>query len=111
MQPSNRPRSAARIFAGSSQLFVGPTSSFVLAQMKVRSSTRATSLGCERARKECGRLAGLRRTKVPERTSSSHNPSYSSSDPSHQCTVAGLQSAVASSTHASSVLFEVRVVG
>ena len=40
----------ALIFAGSSQLLVGPASSFVFEQMKVRSSTRATSLGCERAR-------------------------------------------------------------
>ena len=43
------------ISAGSIQLFVGPASSLVLEQMNVRSSTRATSLGSERARKLFGR--------------------------------------------------------
>ena len=100
MQPSNRPRSVARIFAGSSQLFVGPASSFVFAQMKVRASTRATSLGWERARNECGRFAGFRRTNVPASTNPSHSASYSSSDPSHQWTDAGLQRSSIASTHA-----------
>ncbi len=50
MQPSNRRSSVARISRGSIQLFVGPAASFDWLQMKVRSSMRATSLGCERAR-------------------------------------------------------------
>ncbi len=50
MQPLNRPLSVARISAGSTQLLVGPASSFDFEQMKVRSSTRATSEGSERAR-------------------------------------------------------------
>ncbi len=47
MQPSNSPLSVARISAGSRQLLVGPASSSSSEQMKVRSSTRATSLGSE----------------------------------------------------------------
>ena len=50
MQPSNNSRSVARISCGSRQLFVGPASSSVAEQMNVRSSTRATSDGSERAR-------------------------------------------------------------
>ena len=50
MQPSNRPVSVARISAGSRQLLVGPASASSSEQMKVRSSTRATSPGSERAR-------------------------------------------------------------
>ena len=46
----------ARIFAGATQLFVGPASSSRSLQMNVRSSTRATSDGSERARKLPGRL-------------------------------------------------------
>jgi hypothetical protein len=44
MQPSNRPFSVARISAGGAQLLVGPASSLFIEQMKVRSSTRPTSL-------------------------------------------------------------------
>jgi hypothetical protein len=50
MQPSKRRFKVARISRGSTQLLVGPASSFLSLQMKVRSSIRATSLGCERAR-------------------------------------------------------------
>ena len=50
MQPLKRPFSISRISAGSRQLLVGPASSSVSEQMKVRSSTRATSAGSERAR-------------------------------------------------------------
>ena len=50
MQPSNRPASLSRISAGSVQLFVGPASCSSSEQMNVRSSTRATSPGSERAR-------------------------------------------------------------
>jgi len=50
MQPSNRPFRVWRISFGSVQLLVGPACSLVAEQMKVRSSTRATSLGSEHAR-------------------------------------------------------------
>ena len=50
MQPSNSGCSVARISAGATQLLVGPASSLLLEQMKVRSSTRATSLGSLQAR-------------------------------------------------------------
>jgi hypothetical protein len=50
MQPSNSGASVARISAGAIQLLVGPASSFCSEQMKVRSSTRATSDGSEQAR-------------------------------------------------------------
>jgi hypothetical protein len=49
MQPSNRPFSRARISTGSAQLLVGPASISISEQMKVRLSTRATSLGSEAA--------------------------------------------------------------
>src|ERR1044072_5828104 len=45
MQPLKRPFSFSRISAGSHQLLVGPASSSLSEQMKVRSSTRATSPG------------------------------------------------------------------
>ena len=50
MQPSNRGASVARISSGAIQLLVGPASSLRCEQMKVRSSTRATSLGSDQAR-------------------------------------------------------------
>ena len=49
MQPENSGSSVARISSGAVQLFVGPASSSFSEQMKVRSSTRATSLGSEAA--------------------------------------------------------------
>ncbi len=50
IEPANSSPSASRISLGSRQLFVGPASSSVVEQMKVRSSTRATSPGSENAR-------------------------------------------------------------
>ena len=50
MLPLKRPKRISFISAGSAQLLVGPASFRDFAQMNVRSSTRATSLGCERAR-------------------------------------------------------------
>ena len=47
MLPANSPCSFVRISAGSIQLLVGPASISCSEQMKVRSSTRATSLGSE----------------------------------------------------------------
>src|ERR1700722_15482900 len=50
MQPSKRPSSVLRICDGSIQWLVGPASCGRFEQMKVRSSTRATSDGSEQAR-------------------------------------------------------------
>jgi len=50
MLPRKSSVSCARIFVGSSQLLVGPASSFFSEQMKVQSSTRATSSELERHR-------------------------------------------------------------
>ena len=49
MQPLNSSLSFLRISNGSIQLLVGPALSFESEQMNVRSSTRATSRGSERA--------------------------------------------------------------
>jgi len=46
--PAYRPRSVSFISDGAFQLLVGPASSFRFEQMKVNSSTRATSPGSER---------------------------------------------------------------
>ena len=102
IEPSKRPRSVARISAGSSQLFVGPASSSRSEQMNVRSSTRATSSGSERARYEFGRLASERRSKVPLSTRTWQRWSYSSADPSQKWTRSGIVSPATSSTQASS---------
>ena len=50
MQPLKSSPSISRISAGSRQLLVGPAPSSVSEQMKVRSSTRATSAGSDSAR-------------------------------------------------------------
>jgi hypothetical protein len=50
MQPSKSRSSLAFISRGSAQLLVGPASFLFAEQMNVRSSTRATSPGSERAR-------------------------------------------------------------
>src|SRR5690349_3519168 len=84
MQPENKERRVSFIWRGCTQLFVGPASGLLRLQMKVRFSTRATSLGSERARKEFGRFSGLRRIKVPDSTICSQRDWYSSSEPSHQ---------------------------
>ena len=47
IEPSKSDLNLRRIANGSSQLLVGPAASFEREQMKVRFSTRATSLGCE----------------------------------------------------------------
>src|SRR5690606_5413348 len=83
MQPENSPSSVLRISVGSTQLFVGPASSSVREQIKVRSSTRATSDGSDQAKEEFGRLSGLSRRNVPAWTIISQRRSYSSSEPSH----------------------------
>ena len=50
MQPSNSSLRIPRMAAGAIQLLVGPASGLRWLQMKVRSSTRATSEGSESAR-------------------------------------------------------------
>ena len=54
MQPRYRSVMIAFISAGSIQLLVGPASASSTEQMKVRSSTRATSVGSEAHQKELG---------------------------------------------------------
>ena len=54
MQPSYRGRTFAIASAGAIQLFVGPASSFLSLQMKVRCSVRATSVGLLRWKKQFG---------------------------------------------------------
>src|SRR6185369_17877867 len=98
MEPSNFFLRIAFISTGAIQLFVGPASPFAREQMYVRSSTRATSDGCERARKEFGRFSALSLINVPESTISWHILSYSSCEPSHQWTASGLHSSTASVT-------------
>src|SRR5215471_7299010 len=102
MQPSNKLLSVSFISLGLSQLLVGPASLLLKEQMKVRSSTRATSLGSERARKLLGRFSALSRISVPALTICSHRRAYSSCDPSPQYTWSGRHSAAISSTHARS---------
>src|SRR4051794_31938381 len=87
------------ISSGSIQLLVGPASASSREQMKVRSSTRATSLGSEAHQKELGFLA--RRTKVPASTSFCVRRSHSSSLPSTHTTWSGVVSSAISRTHAS----------
>src|SRR5256884_3985542 len=98
MQPSYRRSSVRRISRGSIQLFVGPASSLSWLQMKVRSSMRATSLGCDRARYELGRSFSFRRMNVPALSSSAHNRSYSAREPSHQWMRSGLERRATSAT-------------
>ena len=50
IEPLNRSRRVSRISAGARQLLVGPAWSSSSEQMKVRSSTRATSPGSDRER-------------------------------------------------------------
>ncbi len=102
MQPLNSPRSVAFISLGSTQLLFGPASLLLRGQTKVRSSMRATSFGSERARKLWGRFSGFSRIRVPDSTISSHSPSYSSCEPSHQRTVSGWHSSTISWIHSRS---------
>ena len=97
--PCEQARSRAFISDGSIQLLVGPASAGWTLQMNVRSSTRATSEGSERARKLPGRFSGLSGISVPASTSSSHSRRYSSSEPSHQTTRSGRVRRAVSITH------------
>ena len=78
MQPLKKPFSLAFISTGSAQWLVGPASSSFSLQMNVRSSTRATSEGVERARKHPGRFSGFNLIKVPFSTIMLQSSSFSS---------------------------------
>ncbi len=105
MQPANSSFRVPRICTGSCQLFVGPASSSRSEQMNVRSSTRATSDGSERARNELGRSSGFSRVKVPASTISWVRRSHSASEPSHHSMRSGCVRLATSSTHSSNFLF------
>ncbi len=100
--PSNRGVRVAFMSAGSAQLLVGPASSGRAEQMKVRSSTRATSAGCERTSTLLGRSSPLSGMAVPAWTISLIISSCSAWEPSHHWTRSGLVRAATSPTHASS---------
>ncbi len=67
IEPANSPVSFCFIFAGSSQLLVGPASSLVREQIKVLSSTRATSAGSDRTSTLFGRFAAFSGIAIPLR--------------------------------------------
>ncbi len=91
VRPAMQPRYSSVIVclssSGATQLLVGPASSRLGVLMKVRFSTRATSLGSERKRKEFGRC--LRGVAAPLATISDISRSYSALLPSHQYTSLG----------------------
>ena len=99
--PAKISANVARISSGAIQLLVGPASSSCSEQMKVRSSTRATSTG--RSGPEAARpQLRVERRSVPCSTSRLVSWAHSSSDPSHHCTASGLVSSAISPTHAAS---------
>ena len=91
MQPAKSPRRVLRISKGLTQLLVGPAASLESEQMKVRSSTRATSLASERARWQPGHFFWLSLMRVPPLTIAAHKASYSRCEPSTQWIAAGWQ--------------------
>src|ERR1039458_469316 len=103
IEPWNSPVRSAFILAGSRQLFVGPASASLTEQMKVRSSTRATSPGCDVAQKLFGRFASDNGVNVPAATSRWQKSRYSSAEPSHHSTRSGVVRAEISSTQAMSL--------
>ena len=100
MQPSISPRSRAFIVSGASQLFVGPASFLDREQMNVRSSTRATSRGSLRTRRELGRFAGFSQVPAPEATMAFRMRRSSSGEPLHQWISSGVVRAAISFTQA-----------
>ncbi len=86
------------ISSGAIQLLVGPASFSSTEQMKVRSSTRATSEGSEAQWKEFGFLAGSSWVNVPAATRASVSSVHSSSEPVHQWMRSGVVSAATSAT-------------
>ena len=98
MAPEKRFSSVSFMTRGSSQLLVGPAPFSVLVQMKVRSSTRATSSGSENAAKELGNFSWDSRTRVPASTIWSVSCVHSASDPSAQWMRSGCASSAISRT-------------
>src|SRR5207237_8272462 len=90
MDPVNTSVSFSFILAGSSQLLVGPASSWEREQIKVQSSTRATSPGSDRTRMLLGRFSGSSGMAMPDRVMRSCRAWYSSAEPSHQWMRSGL---------------------
>ena len=92
MQPPNTPpQRAARISCGSTQLLVGPASCRRWLQMKVRSSTRATSLGIGEGQEAVGALGGVEAAGGCRRRPSARRArSFSAAEPSHQWIAVGL---------------------
>ena len=82
MAPSNSGVMIRFICSGSIQLFVGPALRSSLEQMKVWSSTRATSSGSVRARIELGLSFSFSRMIVPLASNSRTRRAHSASDPS-----------------------------
>src|SRR3954452_6070662 len=107
MQPRYSSVMVAFISAGAIQLLVGPASASSTEQMKVRSSTRATSPGSVRAQNELGFLAGSSPARAPDATRASGRPVHAASDPSHQTIRSGVVRAATSPTQASSRAGEV----
>src|SRR5450631_3253331 len=100
IEPRYRLDMRARISAGSIQWFVGPASACSREQMKVRSSTRATSLGSEAHQKLSSFFAS--RVNVPDATRASVMRVFSAADPFTQWTALGVVSSAISETHAAS---------
>src|SRR4051794_36694937 len=90
---------------GCIQLLVGPASLFNLLQIKVLSSTLATSLGWLKHAKQPGRFSALSLINVPFWTSFSHRYRYSSSEPSHQWISAASQCEAKPATNVSTCPF------
>src|SRR5271165_4779590 len=92
VRPAMVPRYSSTITVfmstGSIQLLVGPASSGRSEQMKVRSSTRATSSGSDTHQNEFG--LRVKPTKVPLSTRCVVSLRHSSSDPSHHTTESGV---------------------
>src|SRR5665647_1221747 len=86
------------ICSGGIQLLIGPASFSSTEQMKVRSSTRATSEGSEAQWNELGLMSSLRRVKVPVDTSLSVSVAHSSAEPVTHEMRSGVVSAATSAT-------------
>ena len=102
MAPCNKSCSFFFICTGSIQLLVGPASSLRRLQINVLSSTLATSLGSLKQAKLFGLFSGFSGINVPFFTNNWQRVSYSSFDPSHQCTLSASQKLAICFTHVSS---------
>src|SRR5487761_1694565 len=110
MHPENSDNRVSFMSDGLTQLVVGPASLSFSEQMKVRSSTRATSPGSDRATYDLGRRLGDSVANVPDLTNSSQISWYSPADPSHHKTRSGLHMLSHSEIHASKSRWLLRAV-